>query len=101
MNRIIFCLLCLITGPLTVLGIDLQGLQPIGRITSVSKRDSGVLIQCSDESQVGLYVLAPDLIRIRASFGKPLASIDHSWAIAKAEWEPVKWQLEETSDTLS
>jgi alpha-glucosidase len=101
MNRITLCFLCLIVGPFTVFGIDLQGLQPIGGVASVSQRESGLLLECKDGSQVAVYILAPDLVRIRASFSKPLAALDHSWAIERTEWEAVKWQLEESKETVS
>ncbi len=40
-------------------------------------------------SQLSLHVLAPDLVRVRAAFQKPLPQLDHSWAIARTEWPQV------------
>ena len=42
-----------------------------------------VVFNCQDKSQVQVILLAPDLVRIRVSFGKPIPAKDHSWAIAK------------------
>src|SRR5205807_8555653 len=45
-------------------------------------------------------VLAPDLIRVRASFAKPIPSKDHSWAIAKEDWETPMWRVTETGESI-
>ena len=55
---------------------------------------------CRDQSQVRFYILAPDLIRVRASFRAPLPDRDHSWAIAKTAWDVPKWSVKEEPDDL-
>jgi hypothetical protein len=69
----------------------------IGTFTNYNTTSSGVVFNCRDNSQVQITVLAPDLVRVRASFGKPLPRLDHSWAIAKVNWEQPAWHLKETS----
>lgn len=66
---------------------DITRLAKIGSVTTFAKQEKGVTFSCSDNSQVQLIVLAPDLIRVRASFTKPVPVKDHSWAIAKDSWE--------------
>jgi len=46
-------------------------------------------------------VLAPDLIRVRASFAKPIPARDHSWAIAKESWNTPQWTLNQSVDSLT
>ncbi|HVN05443.1 MAG TPA: TIM-barrel domain-containing protein, partial [Bryobacteraceae bacterium] len=57
-------------------------------------RDS-VTVMCRDQSQVRFYILAPDLVRVRASFRAPLPARDHSWAIDKTTWDVPKWNVSE------
>ena len=66
--------------------VDLNGLVPIGPMAGYTASGDGISITCTDQSQVRFQVLAADLIRVRASFGKPLPERDHSWAIAKTSW---------------
>src|SRR5215831_10140804 len=66
--------------------IDVTRLDKIGAVTSFAKTEKGITINCADNSQVQLLVLAPDLIRVRASFANPIPMRDHSWAIAKDIW---------------
>src|SRR5271170_6729016 len=79
---------------------DLNGLVPIGPLSSYETSANNVTITCADQSQVRIYLLAPDLIRVRASFGEPLPTRDHSWAIAKTEWDAPKWTAREDSGNL-
>ena len=74
---------------------DLNGLVPIGPLSSYETGSNSVTITCADHSQVRIYLLAADLVRVRASFGKPLPARDHSWAIAKTEWDAPKWSARE------
>ena len=60
--------------------VDLNGLVPIGPMEGYTASGDGITITCTDRSQVRFQVLAADLIRVRASFGKPLPERDHSWA---------------------
>src|ERR1039458_8845129 len=67
--------------------VDLNGLFPIGPMADYTASGDGITITCTDQSQVRFQVLAADLIRVRASFGKPLPERDHSWAVAKRSEE--------------
>ena len=58
--------------------INVSSLEKIRPVTSLVKAERGVTLTCADGSQVQLTVLAPDLIRVRASFTKPLPANDHS-----------------------
>ena len=75
--------------------VDLNGLTPIGSLSSFAQARDGITVTCSDQSQVRFYVLAPDLIRVRVSFGRALPDRDHSWAIEKTSWETPQWRVEE------
>src|SRR5436305_15088676 len=83
-----FCLLFLVAA--TGKAIDLEGLEAIGSVSSFTKTANAVLFNCADGSQVQVSALAPDLVRVRASFKKPLPARDHSWAIAKTAWGAVR-----------
>src|SRR3989440_12061383 len=65
---------------------DITLLEKIGPVVSFTKSEKSVVFNCQDNSQVQVTLLAPDLVRIRASFAKPIPPKDHSWAIAKTEW---------------
>lgn len=80
---------------------DITSLEKIGPVVSFSKTEKTVLFNCRDNSQVQLTVLAPDLVRVRVSFGKPFPSRDHSWAIDKQNWTTPQWSLSETADAVS
>jgi alpha-glucosidase len=80
--------------------LDLTGLVPVGPLASYETTHNSVTVTCADHSQVRIYLLAPDLVRVRNSFGKPLPSRDHSWAIAKAEWDAPKWSVQQDRDAL-
>ncbi|PYS47508.1 MAG: hypothetical protein DMF68_15800, partial [Acidobacteria bacterium] len=77
-----------------------QGLEPIGPVSSFTKTNAGVTFDCKDGSQVRVSILAADLIRVRASFGKLLPARDHSWAIAKDSWDAVRWSVKESADSI-
>src|SRR6266498_3500217 len=85
MKKIALLLCSLVFLCCSVEAIDLAGLESIGPISSYTKTSNGVVFSCSDGSQVHLFVLAPDLVRVRASYRKPLPPRDHSWAIAKTD----------------
>jgi len=80
--------------------VDLDGLAPIEPFASYTSTRDTVTIACRDRSQVRLYILAPDLIRVRASFRQPLPDRDHSWAIAKTAWDAPKWSVRDRPDGL-
>ena len=70
------------------------------RSVSFTKTENTVTFNCRDNSQVQLTVLAPDLVRVRASFAKPIPAKDHSWAIAENNWDAARWSVSENSDAV-
>ncbi len=80
---------------------DITTLEKIGSVVSLTKTDNAVTLTCNDNSQVQLTILAPDLIRVRASFTKPIPTKDHSWAIAKTEWTTPRWSLKESTTSIT
>lgn len=80
--------------------IDVSKLEKIGPVVGFTKTEKGITLDCRDNSQVQLTVLAPDLIRVRASFGNPIPARDHSWAIAKEKWETPLWRLTDTGASI-
>ena len=79
-------------------GQDITRLEKIGPVASFTRTEKGVLFNCRDNSQVQVTILAPDLVRVRASFTKPITPRDHSWAIAKTDWTTPRWSLSETQE---
>ena len=99
--KLLLCSLCLLLAAAnTSAAIDLDGLEPIGDVSSYTKSADAVGFKCADGSEVTVSILAPDLIRVRASFKKPLPPRDHSWAIAKTAWDPVRWNLAEQDGSI-
>ncbi|HEY2963774.1 MAG TPA: glycoside hydrolase family 31 protein [Pyrinomonadaceae bacterium] len=94
----VFVVLCLVGR---VAAQDITALEPISPVTNVQKTESTVTLICADGAQVQLTVLAPDLIRVRAIFGKQRAAKDHSWAIAKQDWTTPRWTLSENSGSVT
>ena len=85
--------------PAAARALSLDGQKPIGDVSRVSRTEGSLLIDCADGSQVRLSPLAADLIRVRASFGRPLPVRDppyHSWAIEKAAWDTPRWTVRES-----
>src|SRR5258706_13541852 len=80
---------------------DITSLEKIGAVVSFTKSDRGVTFNCRDNSQVQLTILAPDLIRVRASFAKPMPAKDHSWAVANENWPAEDWQLSASADAIT
>lgn len=81
--------------------VDFAGMAPIGNVTGVTRDAGGITLACGDGSTVRIAVLAPDLVRVRTVFAGQPAQPDHSWAIAKTQWAPVEWRLQEAADTLT
>src|ERR1035438_6070882 len=73
----------------------------IGAVDNVSRNADGVTITCADHSQVRLFVLAPDLIRVRVAFEHSLPERDHSWAIEKTSWDAARWDLRQSATTFT
>jgi alpha-glucosidase len=101
MNRLNLLILFICVVVTNVAGQDITRLEKIGPVISFTKTDRGLLLNCRDNSQVQLAVLAPDLIRVRASFTKPLPTKDHSWAIAKSNWDGVPFTVNETPTEIT
>ncbi|HEY0006500.1 MAG TPA: TIM-barrel domain-containing protein [Pyrinomonadaceae bacterium] len=78
-----------------------SGLEPIGAVSSLTRTREAVIFNCLDQSQVRISILAPDLLRVRASFRKPLPAKDHSWAIEKENWEAPRWNLLESAEAVT
>ena len=79
---------------------DIASLEKIGPVTGFSRTEKGITVSCQDKSEVQLTVLAPDLVRVRASFARPIPAKDHSWAIAKNDWTTPRWQVTETAEAI-
>ena len=101
MKRLLLILICLIGPGLSIHAQDITTLEKIGPVTGLIRNERGVTLTCRDNSQVQLTVLAPDLIRVRASFTKAMPTRDHSWAVAMEHWEPQHWSLRETADSVT
>jgi alpha-glucosidase len=80
--------------------LDPTGFVPIGPIAGYAQARDSVTVNCQDHSQIRFYILAPDLIRVRAAFGQALPERDHSWAIAKTAWDVPQWTVREESGAL-
>jgi len=96
---LVLAAICAICSP--ALAQDITTLEKIGPVVSLVKSDKTVTLNCQGNSQVQLTILAPDLIRVRASFTKHIPARDHSWAIAKQDWPTPRWNLTEASDLIT
>src|ERR1044071_5120394 len=96
---LIFIALC--ASCISAFAQDITTLEKIGPVVSLVKSDKGVTLNCQDNSQVQLTILAPDLVRVRASFKKPIPVRDHSWAIDKQDWATARWSLSESADRVT
>src|SRR6266481_395977 len=101
MKRFLLILICLAGSGLTTRAQDITSLEKIGAVAGFTRTDQAVTFTCRDNSQVQLTVLAPDLIRVRASFTKGIPARDHSWAIARERWETPHWRLSETTEFVT
>src|SRR6185369_6146996 len=95
-----FLILILLLAP-SAFAQDITTLEKIGDVVSLAKSDKSVTITCKDNSQVQLTILAPDLVRVRASFTKPIPAKDHSWAIAKDGWSTPRWTVAESQTAIT
>ena len=99
--RRLLLLIVILASSAAAFAQDITTLEKIGPVVSVQRTANAVTLHCQDNSQVQLTMLAPDLIRVRAAFTKPIPQKDHSWAIAKEIWETPRWRLNETSDLIT
>jgi alpha-glucosidase len=93
MKKLIITIVCLLGTVGGVVAQDITVLQPIGNVVSYDRTENAIRFVCSDNSQVQLTILAPDLIRVRTAFGKRIPARDHSWAIAKDNWTTPRWTV--------
>src|SRR3982751_1226181 len=100
MNRFLL-LIAIFTTFANASAQDITTLEKIGRVVSLNKTEKALTLNCANNSQVQLTFLAPDLIRVRATFTKPIPANDHSWAIAKQDWPTPRWKLNETSELIT
>jgi hypothetical protein len=97
----LFAVLSLLIGHSVVDAQDIASLTKIGAVVSFEKSDSAVTFNCSDNSHVQLRIMAPDLVRVRASFTKQIPALDHSWAINKQDWVTPRWSIREDSAAVT
>src|SRR5450755_331535 len=95
MNKLISSIFCVVSLCPFARAIDLAGLASIDSMASYTATRDSVTVTCGGQSQVRFYILAPDLIRVRASFHQPIPERDHSWAIAKTSWDVPQWTVKE------
>lgn len=100
------CLRALVVSFFFLIGVqavaqDITTLEKVGPVVRVERGGNGVTLHCHDNSQVRLTVLAPDLIRVRAAFAKPIPARDHSWAIAKETWDTPRWNINESPESVT
>src|SRR6266481_6421297 len=81
MNKPVAAIFLLVGLSASPVAQDVTTLEKIGPVVSFTKTDKAVAFSCRDNSQVQVTILASDLIRVRASFARPMPTRDHSWAI--------------------
>jgi alpha-glucosidase len=97
-----FAVVCCLLGCVAAIRAqDITRLEKIDPVASFARTQNGITLTCRDNSQVQLTVLAPDLVRVRTSFGKPISSRDHSWAIERTNWPTPQWRVLSTNDSIS
>src|SRR5436853_3336506 len=96
-----FLFLLTLVSVISAQEIDVSSLEKIGPVTGFVKTENGIRLNCRDNSQVNLTVLAPDLVRVRASFTKAIPTRDHSWAIAKENWATPQWTVTESAEVVT
>ncbi len=101
MKKFLLFIFVLVNAGAAATAQDITTLEKIGPVVRFEKTDKAVTLHCQDKSQVQLTILAPDLIRVRTSFGKPIPVRDHSWAIAKENWETPRWNLTESPESIT
>jgi alpha-glucosidase len=101
MRKLFEIICCLLGFFAAVIAQDITNLEKIGPVVSFTRSEKAVTITCRDNSQVQLTVLAADLVRVRTSFGKPIPSRDHSWAIEKSDWTTPRWSFLSAADSVS
>ena len=94
------CALLLLVVSCLAAAISLDGFVPLAPVASYTTAKDGIVVLCTDNSQVRFQVLAADLVRVRASFGQALPARDHSWAIAKSDWDTPPFSVREADGEI-
>jgi len=94
------CALLLLVVSCLAAAISLDGFVPLAPVASYATAKDGIVVLCTDNSQVRFQVLAADLVRVRASFGQALPARDHSWAIAKSDWDTPPFSVREADGEI-
>ncbi|MFA6435398.1 MAG: glycoside hydrolase family 31 protein [Elusimicrobiales bacterium] len=81
--------------------VNIDSFSEIGPVSGFTRSGAAVTFSCKDGSRMRVSILAPDLVRVRASFGKDLSERDHSWAIDKTAWETPRWDLKEDKESVT
>ncbi|MGA3028705.1 MAG: TIM-barrel domain-containing protein [Bryobacteraceae bacterium] len=100
MTRSLIVLACCTLSASIIGPAGFTGFKGIGAVASARANGDAVTIVCTDQSQVRIEILASDLIRVRAAFGKALPEGPISAAIASSSWEKPRWSLSEGPDSL-
>jgi alpha-glucosidase len=100
MKKLLVSVFFILLVCITVRAIDLNDLEHIEPVTSFTRDQNSITLNCQDKSQVRIWVLAPDLIRVRAAYKKNLPERDHSWAIATTAWQTPRWDVLEAADQI-
>ncbi len=100
MNRVLAIVCCLLGIVAAATAQEITRLEKIGPVVNFTKSEKSIVVNCQDNSQVQVTLLASDLVRVRASFAKPIPAKDHSWAIAKTEWRTPRWSVSENADSV-
>src|SRR5437879_13372828 len=100
-SRLLAVLFCFLLFVVAADAQDIDKLEPIGSIVTFPRPADSVTFDCVDHSQVRVTMLSPDLVRVGASFTKPLPAKAHSWAIAKQDLITPRWNLTDQRDTVS
>jgi len=79
---------------------DIFSMTPAGPVSGYSRNADGITLDCADGSQARIYLLAPDLARVRASFTKQLPPAGRSWALNKTDWKAPDWSVKETEKEI-
>ena len=101
MKRLLLLLICSVVPCGALHAADFDSLESIGDVTNYSTTATGVVFNCRDGSQLQVTVLAADLVRVRASYGKSLPLRDHSWAIARVNWQRADWRFREDANSFN
>ncbi|MCD6290639.1 MAG: DUF4968 domain-containing protein [Anaerolineae bacterium] len=78
--------------------MNVAGFVPIGNVVHWDQHGGQIDLSCSN-GHVRIYVLAPDLIRVRATPGADFGP-DESWAVIRHDWPATPVSIGETNRTI-